>query len=111
MSCRPCRHPRHQGLVVTVLGPNVTPAEAIAAIGAAIGKDVAFVQVPMEGAIGAMKERGMPDWLIDHQSTLMGIAADGDMASYGNDLIEKLAGHAPRTPADFARDYAGAFTG
>jgi hypothetical protein len=33
------------------------------------------------------------------------------MASYGNDLIEKLAGHAPRTPADFARDHAGTFTG
>ena len=53
----------------------------------------------------------MPDWLIDHQSTLMGIAAEGNMASYGNDLIEQLAGHAPRTPADFARDHAGAFQG
>jgi len=41
----------------------------------------------------------------------MGIAADGNMASYGNNLIETLAGHAPRTPADFARDHAGAFKG
>ena len=69
------------------------------------------MQVPMEGAIGAMKERGMLDWLIDHQSTLMGIAAAGDMGSFGNDLIEKLSGHAPRTLADFARDHAGAFGG
>lgn len=101
----------HAGQVYELSGPNVTPAEAVAAIGEAIGKEITFVQVPMEGAIGAMKERGMPDWLVDHQSTLMGIAANGDMASYGNDQIETLAGHVPRSPADFARDHAGAFQG
>ncbi|MDE0780333.1 MAG: SDR family oxidoreductase [Alphaproteobacteria bacterium] len=100
----------HAGQVYELSGPNVTPAEAVAAIGSAIGKVIDFIPVPMEGAIGAMKERGMPDWLVDHQSTLMGLAAEGNMATYGNDLIEKLAGHAPRTPADFARDHAGAFT-
>ena len=101
----------HAGQVYELSGPNITPAQAVAAIGDAIGKEITFVQVPMEGAIGAMKERGMPDWLVDHQITLMGIAADGNMASYGNNLIETLAGHAPRTPADFARDHAGAFKG
>ena len=99
----------HAGQVYELSGPDVTPAEAVAAIGDAIGKEITFVPVPMEGAIGAMKDRGTPDWLVDHQSTLMGIAADGNMASYGNNLIETLAGHAPRTPADFARDHAGAF--
>ena len=101
----------HAGQVYELSGPDVSPAEAVAAIGNEIGKEIAFVSVPMEGAIGAMKERGMPDWLVDHQSTLMGIAAEGNMASYGNDLIEKLAGHAPRTPADFASAHAEAFKG
>ncbi|MEP4377693.1 MAG: SDR family oxidoreductase [Alphaproteobacteria bacterium] len=101
----------HAGKVYELSGSDVSPAEAVSAIGSVIGKEITFVQVPMEGAIGAMKERGMPDWLVDHQSTLMGIAANGDMASYGNDLIETLAGHAPRTPADFARDHAAAFGG
>lgn len=101
----------HAGQVYELSGPDITPAEAVAAIGEAIGKEIAFVPVPMEGAIAAMKDRGMPDWLVDHQSTLMGIAAAGNMASYGNDLIETLAGHAPRTPADFAKDHAGAFKG
>ncbi|MDA0786537.1 MAG: SDR family oxidoreductase [Proteobacteria bacterium] len=101
----------HAGQTYELSGPNVSPAEAISAIGAVIGKEIAFVQVPMEGAIGAMKERGMPDWLVDHQSTLMGIAAEGNMGSFGNDLIETLSGHAPRTPADFAKDHAAAFQG
>ncbi len=99
----------HAGQVYELSGPDVTPAQAVAAISNEIGKDIAFVTVPMEGAVAAMKQRGMPDWLVDHQSTLMGIAANGDMASYGNDLIETLAGHAPRTPAEFARTYASAF--
>ncbi|MBS28590.1 MAG: nucleoside-diphosphate sugar epimerase [Alphaproteobacteria bacterium] len=101
----------HAGQTYELSGPNVVPAEAVAAIGEAIGKEIAFVTVPMEGAVGAMKERGMPDWLVDHQSTLMGMAANGEMVSYGNDLIAELSGHAPRTPADFARDFAGAFQG
>ncbi len=99
----------HAGHVYELSGPDVTPAEAIAAIGAEIGREVAFVQVPMEGAVGAMKERGMPEWLINHQSTLMGMAAEGNMAAYGNDLIAQLSGHAPRTPADFASAHAAAF--
>lgn len=101
----------HAGQTYELSGPNVSPAEAISAIGSVIGKEIGFVQVPMEGAVGAMKEKGMPDWLVDHQSTLMGMAANGDMATYGNNLIETLAGHAPRTPADFAKDHAAAFGG
>lgn len=99
----------HAGQVYELSGPDVTPAEAVAAIGNVIGKEITFVQVPMEGAIGAMKERGMPDWLVDHQSTLMGFAADGNLGGYGNNLIETLSGHAPRTVTDFAADHAGAF--
>jgi uncharacterized protein YbjT (DUF2867 family) len=101
----------HAGQTYELSGPNVSPGEAISAIGSAIGKEIGFVQVPMEGAVGAMKEKGMPEWLVDHQSTLMGMAANGDMATYGNNLIETLAGHAPRTPADFAKDHAAAFGG
>ena len=101
----------HEGQIYELSGPNITPAEAVAAIGAAIGKKIPFITVPLEGAIGAMKERGMPEWLVAHQGTMMGMAAEGHMASYGNDLIQTLAGHAPRTPADFAKDHAGAFTG
>ncbi|HCP00550.1 MAG TPA: hypothetical protein DIT35_03575 [Rhodospirillaceae bacterium] len=101
----------HAGQTYELSGPDVSPSDAVAAISEAVGKEVEFVQVPMEGAIGAMKERGMPEWLIDHQSTLMGMAANGDMASYGNDLIERLAGHAPRTLADFSRDHAEVFQG
>ena len=49
----------HGGKVYELSGPDVSPAEAVSAIGSAIGKEIAFVQVPMEGAVGAMKERGI----------------------------------------------------
>jgi uncharacterized protein YbjT (DUF2867 family) len=85
-----------------------TPSDFTTALSGEIGSEVPFVQVPMEGAVGAMKERGMPDWLIHHQSTLMGIVGRGEAAGT-TDYIESLTGKPARTLAGFAHDYAGAF--
>ena len=98
----------HNGKSYVLAGPVQTPSDFTAALSSELGKEIPFVQVPMEGAVGAMKERGMPDWLIDHQSKVMGFVAEGQMAGT-NDLIEQLSGHPPRTLAGFAHDYAGAF--
>lgn len=98
----------HNGQTYFLASANFTPSDFTAALSSELGKEIPFVQVPMEGAVGAMKERGMPDWLIDHQSTLMGMLAEGKFAA-SNDYIEKLSGHPARTLAGFAHDYAGAF--
>lgn len=100
----------HAGKTYSLAERERTPAAATAAIAAAAGKNVAFVQVPMEGAVAAMKERGMPDWLVDHQALMMGIAAAGDMTG-ANNLIAEIGGHPARSLADFATDHAGAFKG
>lgn len=100
----------HNGQSYFLASANYTPSDFTAALSSELGSEVPFVQVPMEGAVGAMKERGMPDWLIDHQSTLMGMLADGSFAAK-NDNIEQLSGHPARTLAGFAKDYAGAFKG
>lgn len=100
----------HAGKEYPLAGLELTPADATAAIAAAAGREVAFVQVPMEGAVAAMKDRGMPDWLVDHQALMMGIAASGDMVGT-NDLIDTIGGHPARTLVDFATDHAAAFKG
>jgi uncharacterized protein YbjT (DUF2867 family) len=98
----------HNGKTYFLAGPNQTPSDFTAALSKELGTEIPFVQVPMEGAVGAMKERGMPDWLIDHQSKLMTLLGEGKMAGT-SDYIEQLTGHAPRTLAGFAHDFAGAF--
>ncbi len=98
----------HNGKTYFLGSAVSTPSDFTAALSSELGSDVAFVEVPMEGAVGAMKERGMPDWLVDHQSTLMGIVGAGKAAGT-TDYIEQIAGHPARTLAGFAKDNAGAF--
>ncbi len=99
----------HNGQSYYLASVEATPSDFTAALSSELGKDIPFVQVPLEGAIGAMKERGMPDWLIDHQTKLMGFLAEGQLAGT-NDLIEQLSGRAARSLEGFAKDYAGAFS-
>ncbi len=98
----------HNGQSYSLASANRTPGDVAAVLSAELGREIAFVQVPMEGAVGAMKERGMPEWLIDHQSAVMGLLATGVLAQT-NDNIEKITGHPARTLEDFAHDFAGAF--
>jgi len=100
----------HKGKTYFLAGANRTPADVAAALSKELGKPVSYVAVPMEGAVAAMKERGMPDWLVAHQAGIMGLFADGKLAQT-NDNIAKIAGHPARTVEQFVHDYAGAFKG
>jgi uncharacterized protein YbjT (DUF2867 family) len=99
----------HNGQSYFLASANRTPGDVAAVLSAELGREIAFVEVPMEGAVGAMKERGMPDWLIDHQAGVMGLFASGVLAQT-NDNIEQISGHPARTLEDFVKDNAGAFS-
>jgi len=98
----------HNGKTYFLAGAIRTPGDVAAVLSAELGREIAFVEVPMDGAAAAMKERGMPDWLVDHQVGVMGLLAAGKLAQT-NDLIEQISGHAPRSLEDFVHDFAGAF--
>ena len=99
----------HNGQSYFLAGIEATPSDFTAALSSELGKEIPFVQVPLEGAVGAMKERGMPDWLIDHQSKLMVLLGEGKMAGT-NEYIEQLSGHSARSLEGFVKDNAGAFS-
>ncbi len=98
----------HNGKIYFLASANRTPADVAAALSQELGKEVAFIEVPMEGAVAAMKERGMPDWLVEHQAGVMGLVASGETAQT-SEYIEQLSGHPARTLEEFVHDYAGAF--
>ncbi len=99
----------HNGQSYFLASANRTPGDVAAVLSAELGREIAFVQVPLEGAVGAMKERGMPDWLIDHQAGVMGLFASGVLAQT-NDNTEQISGHPARSLEDFVKDHAGAFS-
>ncbi len=99
----------HYGKAYDLTGSEaVTTAEAAAAIGAASGRDVHFVDVPEAAASKAMLDMQMPGWMVDAMMELHGIVKAG-YASGISPLVEKLTGHAPRTFAQFTRDRAAAW--
>lgn len=98
----------HHGRVYSLPGTNYTPAGFAATLSRELRVPCPFVEVPMEAAIAGMRASGMPDWLIEQQTTLMEMLAEGAFAA-SNDEIEKLSGHPARTLIAFARDHAERF--
>jgi len=101
--------PGHDGKIYTITGPAaVTHAEMASALSNAIGRPVAFIDVPSVAFAGALKAAGVPPWQVD------GIVED--YAHYARGEAETVSPHVrevtgvdPRDVATFAADYSSAF--
>jgi uncharacterized protein YbjT (DUF2867 family) len=101
----------HENQAYALTGPEALTGNEIAqAIAAAAGRDVRYVPIEPEafrqGALGA----GAPSWQADGLVELYAALKAG-MGSVVTDTIARVAGKAPVTVAQFARDHAGAFAG
>lgn len=73
-----------------------------------LGKEVKYVEVPMEAARSAMLGMGMDEWLVNALVELYDYYGAG-RADMVTDDVRKVAGQEAITFAQFARDYAQAF--
>jgi uncharacterized protein YbjT (DUF2867 family) len=89
-------------------GEAITYAQVAAALAAATGRVVEYVDVPPPAAYEALVAAGMPGWLVDHLDGAFGLIRRGEFEEV-TDAVRVLSGRAPRTFADFARDHAGLF--
>lgn len=100
--------PGHEGAAYTLTGPAApTHAEIAAAISAASGRDVTFVDVPPEAFAEGLRGK-LPDWQVDGLIEDYAHYARGEAAAVLPTIAE-ITGQAPRTVADFAHDHAEAF--
>lgn len=101
----------HASRIYTLTGGEaLTNAAQMAAISAAIGKEVCYVDVPEAAAIEAMTGMGFPPKVIDWLMSLNAVVKAG-YASGVSDDVRLLTGHAPRRFADFVRENAAAWRG
>ena len=98
------------GQAYFLTGAVITMEEVVNKISDAVEKSIEYVEVPPEVAEKAMKDKGMPDWLVAHVSGMMGLVAQDDMSST-TDWVERLAGHPPRTLDDWLSKSKAAFSG
>jgi uncharacterized protein YbjT (DUF2867 family) len=101
----------HEGKTYTITGPAaVTHTEMAGAIGDAIGRHVAFVDVPPQAFAGALSAAGVPPWQVDGLTEDYAHYARGEAEAI-SPHVREVAGVDPRDIRTFAKDYARAFVG
>jgi uncharacterized protein YbjT (DUF2867 family) len=99
----------HEGKTYTITGPSaVTHAEMAAAIAEAVGRDVAFVDVPPPAFAAALAAAGVPAWQVEGLLEDYAHYARGEAAAV-HSSVQDVTGIPPRDIRTFACDYARAF--
>jgi uncharacterized protein YbjT (DUF2867 family) len=98
--------PGHENVAHRLTGPErMTAADQVAAIGAAIGRELRFVPVPREGALAGMIKGGMPEAIARAVLELQREGHGDEVTS----AVRDIAGHPGRTYASWARENAARF--
>ncbi len=98
----------HSGRTYELTGAPVTLNDAAAALSAALGRDVPYVQAPFERVRAMMSEKGAPDWEIEHLANIATAIVRGDL-SRTTDTVRSVTGHEPRTLAAFMAENVSVF--
>ncbi len=101
----------HEGATYTLTGPaSVSMREVAATLSSQLGREIAYVDVPVSAGVEALEGMGMSPFMAGTFGELfVNFAAGG--ADRATDDVERVTGHRARSIADFVRDYAPVFAG
>jgi uncharacterized protein YbjT (DUF2867 family) len=100
----------HEGATYTLTGPeDITHSQIAAALTAALGRTVTFIDVPPEAFADSIRAV-LPPWQVDGLLEDYAHYRRGEAAAV-SPAVAEITGQAPRSIEQFARDYAGAFAG
>jgi uncharacterized protein YbjT (DUF2867 family) len=96
----------HAGAVHELTGPRLlTFADAVAEIGAAVGREIRYVPVTADRFASTLTEQGAPAEYARMLAALMDAVFDGSRATR-TDHVERVTGRAPRDFGDYVRETA-----
>lgn len=99
----------HENRAYEITGPEALSYYDMAReFSTALGKEVKYVDVPMDAARGAMLGLGMQEWLVNALTELFNFYGEGRADKVTN-VVRKVTGKEPITFSQFVRDYAQAF--
>lgn len=102
--------PGHEGRTYTLTGPQaLTHAQMADELATALGRPVTFVNVAPEAMRDALEKARFPDWQADGLLEDYAHYARNEATEISPD-VQMTTGQPPRSFADFARDYAPAFS-
>ena len=101
----------HEGKTYTLTGPaSISFRDVAAALSKAIGKQVDYVNVPLEAARQGMVSMGIPDWVTDGFGEYFTAFSEG-YGDFTTDDVQLVTGNPARSFEAFARDFAQVFGG
>ncbi|HEY0377278.1 MAG TPA: SDR family oxidoreductase [Pyrinomonadaceae bacterium] len=99
----------HEGKAYEITGPQaLSYHDQARELSSVLGREVRYVEVPIEGARGTMVGAGMNAWTVDALIELFNFYKDGG-ADQVRDTVREVTGRDPITFAQFAKDHAQAF--
>jgi uncharacterized protein YbjT (DUF2867 family) len=102
--------PGHTGKKYVVTGGHaLSYRQATDILGQAIGRPLRFIDEPFDEARARLMKAGQPAWLVDSLLAIAAYQRAGGPTETITSVVADLTGKPPRTFAEFARDYAGAF--
>ena len=101
----------HQGKTYGLTGPaSISFHDVAAGLSKTLGKEVKYVDVPLEAGREAMVGMGLSEWFADALTEYSKAFSEG-LGDFVTNDVEQVKGHAPRSFETFARDFAQAFSG
>ena len=101
----------HEGQTYTLTGPaSISFHDVAAALSKVLGKQVNYVDVPLEAAHEAMIGMGLPQWTADAFGKYFEVFSE-DYGDFTTPDVEKVTGNPPRSIETFASDFAQVFGG
>jgi len=101
--------PGHESRIYDLTGPEALTFDQMAdELSRATGKKIAYVHVPPDYARKHLLQLSMPRWLVDDMIVLCASFREGYGAAVST-AVRDVTQRAPRSFADFARDYASVF--
>ena len=101
----------HEGKTYTLTGPaSISFHEVAAGLSKALGKQVDYVDVPLDAARQAMIGMGMPEWIADAFGEYFTAFSEG-YGDFTTDEVQLVTGNPARSFEAFARDFAQVFGG
>ena len=99
----------HEGKAYTLTGPeSISLHDVATGLSKAIGKQVNYVNVPLEAARQGMVGMGLPEWVADAFGEYMTAFSEG-YGDFTTPDVENVTGHPARSYETFARDFAQVF--
>jgi uncharacterized protein YbjT (DUF2867 family) len=99
----------HAGKTLSLTGPEgLSQADLADRITKVAGKPVAYVDIPVDAFVGALKGAGLPDWLADDFGKMHAWFGTDAAATPSGD-VQRVTGRAPRSFDAWLADNAAAF--